>query len=151
MLRRRASLDFFGHPEGLGHGALPHVPAEDEPRRPGFHHQTGPVQQIGIADAAAPGEEDETVPGGADDFLDRRALVELQLRVRLGRALPGPLVDRGHVELDDIGPEFRRHPGRVVHRKQAVAAALLLDGFAPRISPDEQRHPEPVAVRPHAA
>ena len=60
-------------------------------------------------------------------------------------------VDLRHVELDDVGAHLHRHPRRVVDRVEGVGAALGVDGFAARVGPDDQRHPEAVAVLAHLA
>ena len=60
-------------------------------------------------------------------------------------------VDLRHVELDHVGAHLHRHPRRVVDRVEGAGAALGVDRLAARIGPDDQRHPEAVAVLAHLA
>ncbi len=57
----------------------------------------------------------------------------------------------GMLSLTTSAPISIASPRRVVDRVEGVGAALGVDRFAARVGPDDQRHPEAVAVLAHLA
>src|SRR5208282_539230 len=62
------------------------------------------------------------------------------------RAVRVLLGANGVVDLHDVRTELECDPGRVIDRVEALLAALLRDGLATRVGPDDEGHAEPMGL-----